>query len=349
MKHATSAHAALLARLALALALALLLAACDQPPAGPPDVPALPTATVATITLTSTVIAGTEVVTGTVEPLLSARIEAKISGRITRLPVSLGQQVTRGSVLVEIAADEIAARLAQAEVGRRQAAVDYERAEQLLQAHAMTRAEFDAADNRLRGARAAVAEASALSRYMRIEAPFDGIVAAKLADEGDLAAPGKALLLLEGRTGLRFVADLPASLATRVSTDSKVAIAIDGLDATLRGRVTEVAPAADPRTRTVRIKVSLPDTGGLMSGQFGRLSMPAAQRDALLVPASALVVRGQLEMVFVAVDGRAQMRLVRTGRQHDGLVEILSGLAPGLTIVTDGAASLSDGQPLAPR
>jgi multidrug efflux pump subunit AcrA (membrane-fusion protein) len=71
-----------------------------------------------------------------------------------------------------------------------------------------------------------------------------------------------------------------------------------------------------------------------------------AEAEFLVVPAAALVSRGQLEIVFVARDGKAQMRIVRVGRQLDGGVEILAGLAPGESVVVDGAAGLREGQPL---
>ena len=287
-----------------------------------------------------------EEVVGTVQPKLQAVIEAKVSGRITRLPVTLGQAVSQGDVLVELESREIQAKLDQAKAALQQAERDFNRTANLRQQNAATQAEFDAVQARFNVAQAAAAEAEALAGYTRIAAPFDGAVARKLADEGDLAMPGKPLLELEGRAGLRLVADVPSLLAGHVSSDARLAVWVDAVPDPITGTVAEISPAADPTARTVRVKVDLPAMPGLRSGQFGRLAVPVSEATYLFVPPPALVRRGQLEILFVAADGRAQMRLVRAGKQTAQGVEILSGLAPDEAVVTEGAALLRDGQPL---
>jgi multidrug efflux pump subunit AcrA (membrane-fusion protein) len=92
--------------------------------------------------------------------------------------------------------------------------------------------------------------------------------------------------------------------------------------------------------------VDLPETAGLSTGQFGRLAVPVGEATFLFVPPTALVRRGQLEILFVAADGKAQMRLVRTGKETPQRIEILTGLAPGESVVVEGAGNLRDGQPV---
>ena len=287
-----------------------------------------------------------EEVVGTVQPKLQAVIEAKFSGHITRLPVTLGQSVKQGDVLVEIATQEIQARLDQANAAFRQAELDFNRVSNLHKQNAATQAELDTAQGRYNVAKATVAEAEALSGYAKIVAPFDGVVARKLANEGELAMPGKSLLELEGRAGLHLVADVPGLLASHVLPDAKLAVRVDTQPDPITGAVAEISPTADPASRTVRVKVDLPETAGLRSGQFGRLAVPVSAATFLFVPPPALVRRGQLEILFVAADGKAQMRLVRTGKQTAQGVEILAGLAPGEAVVVEGAGNLRDGQPL---
>jgi RND family efflux transporter MFP subunit len=273
-------------------------------------------------------------------------VEAKVSGRITRLPVRLGQSVKQGDVLVELATQEIQARLDQANAAFRQAELDFNRTDNLRKQQAATQSELDAAQARYNVAKASVSEAEAVSGYARILAPFDGVVARKLADEGDLAMPGKPLLDLEGRVGLRLVADIPSLLASRVLADAKLAVRVDTLTDPITGTVAEISPATDPASRTVLMKVDLPETAGLSTGQFGRLAVPVGEAAFLFVPPSALVRRGQLEILFVTADGKAQMRLVRAGKETAQGIEILTGLAPGEAVVVEGAGNLRDGQPL---
>ena len=287
-----------------------------------------------------------EEVVGTVQAKLQAVIEAKVSGRITRLPVVVGQSVRQGDLLVELATQEVQAKLDQAKAAFQQAEVDFKRVSNLRKQEAATQAELDSLQSRYNVAKAAVAEAEALSGYAKIVAPFDGVVARKLADEGDLAMPGKPLLDLEGRAGLRLVADVPTLLAGRVLPDAKLAVRVDTLPDSITGTVAEISPAADPSSRTVRAKLDLPTAAGLRAGQFGRLSVPVSEGTLLFVPPRALVRRGQLEILFVAVEGKAQLRLVRTGKQIAEGIEILAGLAPGETVVVEGAELVRDGQAL---
>jgi len=329
-------------------ALALLWVACSKPHDTAQPEP-LPAATVRLQKIEAVTQAALEEVVGTVQPKLQALIEAKVSGRVTRLPVTLGQAVKQGDLLVELANQEIQARLDQANAALRQVELDFKRFSTLREQGAVTPAEFDAAQTRLRVAQAAVAEAEAFSGYAKIVAPFDGVVARKLADVGDLATPGKPLLDLEGRIGLRLVADVPILLARQVQPGNPVTVQVETLSGPLEGTVAEVSPAADPATRTVQVKVELPETRGLRAGQFGRLAVPAGETVFLFVPPPALVRRGQLEILFVAVEGHAQMRLVRIGKQTPQGYEILSGLTAGETVVVEAAEGLRDGQPLQTR
>ena len=309
----------------------------------------LPPATVRVQKIEAVKQAAVEEVVGTVQPKLQAVIEAKVSGRITRLPVSLGQAVKPGDLLVELDNREIQARLEQATATLRQAELDFKRVSNLHQQTAATQSELDTAQARLNVAKATVAEAEAMWAYARVVAPFEAVVSRKLAEEGDLAMPGKPLLELEGKAGLRLVADLPAQLAGQVQQGEKLGVRVDTLANVLTGEVAEISPAADPSSRTVRVKVNLAEGAGVRSGQFGRLAVPVGEASFLFVPTTAVVRRGQMEIVFAAVDGKAQMRLVRCGKMTEQGTEILAGLQSGETIVMEGAEMLRDGQPLQPR
>ena len=84
----------------------------------------------------------------------------------------------------------------------------------------------------------------------------------------------------------------------------------------MEGTVAEVSPAADPDSRTFLVKLDLPAAPGLRSGQFGRVAVPVGEANAIRVPLTAVIQRGQMEMVFVVANGRAQLRLVKTGESR---------------------------------
>jgi RND family efflux transporter MFP subunit len=209
----------------------------------------------------------------------------------------------------------------------------------------VTPAEYDAAQSRQRIAKAGVAEARAMMGYAEIVAPFDGVITKRWADVGDLAAPGKPLVDVDDPSVLQVEADVPEAIASRIKHDMRVGIRLDASSREIEGVVTEIAPAADTVSRTFRIKLDLP-ASGLMPGQFARLAVPVGQRKSLRVPASALVTRGQLEIVFTVVNQRARLHLVKTGEHAGDKIEVLSGLEPGGSVVIHGADQLIDGQPV---
>lgn len=289
----------------------------------------------------------TEQVVGTVRAKLQATLEAKLGGRITRLTVILGQRVKAGELLARLDTAEIKARLDQAEASLQQAQRDWKRSSALFEQQAATRAEYDAAQTAFSKAKAAVAEVRAVVGYAEILAPFDGVITKKWADLGDFSAPGKPLISMEDPAVLQVEADVPQAIAAHVAPDTRLTVRVDGTGAALTGIVSEVAAAGDPQTRTVRIKVDLPAQPSLSSGRFARLMVPTGASQSLRLRASAVLQRGQLQIVFVVRDHSAQLHLVTTGKRFDDQWEILSGLEAGDDVVVEGASQLTDGQTVA--
>jgi membrane fusion protein, multidrug efflux system len=290
-----------------------------------------------------------EMVPGTVQSAIRSTIEARLPGRIVRLPVSTGERVERGQLLVELEAADAQARFEQAVATQEQADQDYKRFSQLVEKQAATPAEFDSIQARQRLAAAAVREAETLMNFTRITAPFDGVISGKFAEPGDMAIPGRPLLRLENSGALEVAADVSESLVHHLAEGEPLMAYFPAGNLHLKAVITEIAPAADPRTRTFRLLAALPDHEFLRPGQFARLQIPLETRTALEIPEAALVRRGQLEIVFLNENGRAQMRLVRTGRQEGGSVEILAGVEPGEWVITSNPDRLRDGQPLVIR
>ena len=323
---------------------ALVTAGCGHKPDAPAS--SLPVISVRAQVAESKSRTATEDVVGTVRPKLSAAIEAKISGRIEAMLVVPGQTVTNGELLVRLDAHEIQAQLDQAVAARQQAESDFKRASDLMAQKILSQSEFDSAQSKFRIAVAAEAEAKTLLGYTEIVAPFGGVITRKLADVGDLAAPGKTLLQMENPATLRLEADVPAALIGNVKPGDRLAVSIAGVANDLTGTIAEMSPAADPNSRTFLVKLDLPDAPGLRSGQFGRVAVPVGEVSAIRVPVSAVVQRGQMEIVFVVNNGHAELRLVKTGARVGDEVEVVSGLDSGETVVTGGATDLMDGQPL---
>jgi RND family efflux transporter MFP subunit len=289
-----------------------------------------------------------EEVVGSVRAKSVASIEAKVSGRIAKMHVDLGQRVAKDQLLAEIDAKEVKAQYDRAVANRDQAQRDYKRFADLLQKQITSRQEFDAVEARFRVAEAALREAESMLGYVEVRSPFDGVVVRKLADTGDFAAPGKPILQIENPEKLRFEADVPEALIDTVRSGARVDVLISSLSGPLHGTVSDISPTADPVSRTFLVRVELPGEKGCKAGQFGRALFPTGNYSSIGVTSSAVVLRGQMEMVFIDDGGRARLRLVKTGKRFGDEVELISGVATGERIITEHAQDLNDGQAIRP-
>lgn len=324
---------------------ASLLAGCREK-VGLPVSENFPPAAVRVQTVESKQRVAIEEVVGTVRAKLSSVIEAKVSGRIEKMLVVPGQNVKTGELLVQLDAREVQAQLDRALAVRQQAESDLKRATDLIQQKILSQSEYDNAQSKFRVADAAATEAEALLGYTKVIAPFDGVITRKYVDVGDLASPGKPLLEMEDARDLRLEADVPEAVISHLALGDKLGVRVSGLTNDLDGVISEIAPSADPNSRTFLVKLDLPTTPSLRAGQFGRAAMPVGETSALRAPASAMVQRGQMELVFVVVNDHAQLRIVKTGKHIGNEVELVSGVDAGERVVVDGAGNLVDGQPL---
>ena len=197
----------------------------------------------------------------------------------------------------------------------------------------------------LKAAEASVNGAAIALSYTTLTAPFDGIVADRAVDPGTLATPGAPLLTLEDTSSFRLEVRLDESRASGLAVGQQVQIRLDESAAKdwQAGRVSEIS-RLDPTGHGFIAKIDVPLSPALKSGAFGRARIVAETHDALTVPASAVIHRGQMTFVF-AVDGEghARLRPVSAGPATDERIEILSGLTTGEPLVATPSPALTDG------
>jgi RND family efflux transporter MFP subunit len=195
-----------------------------------------------------------------------------------------------------------------------------------------------AADARIAQARQIVAAAEVTAGHAAIAAPFAGVVVERSVEPGDVAWPGRPLLVLIDPAALRLDALVREGLIARIAVGAELEVDVPSAGTTLTGRVAEVVPSADPRTRTFEVRVAIPRAPGVLPGMFGRVRLPVGRREIVRVAAAAVSRVGQLETVTAREGDRWTRRLVSTGAPlPDGKVEILAGLAGGETVGLPGA------------
>lgn len=355
-------NARLLLRTVPLVAAASLLAAChgSGPEAGQPA--SGPALSLATVKVEPRSVPDYARVPGTVAAVRQARLASRLTGYIQSITVHAGDTVKAGAPLVTIDPADTRGQLAQAQAGlaRAQAnladaSANRTRFANLYREGAATQQRYEgvernyaAARSQVAAARAAVAMARAQLAYAEVRAPFAGVVVAREADPGDLATPGRTLLVLEDPAQLEVRAQVDQAAYAALAPGQQVAVHGAGrvVEATLAQRV----PAADPLSHTHLIKLALPADAGLASGSYVTVDVPVGRRQALLVPASAVIKRAGISGVFViGADDRAQFRLVRVGRAGPEGVDIQAGLRAGEVILRAPDARVENGTRIAPR
>jgi RND family efflux transporter MFP subunit len=272
-----------------------------------------------------------------------ATISTRLSAAVRAVAVDEGGRVRAGQLLVSLADADLHAQLRGARAALAAADLQQARLTALLADRAATPSELDAARAQRAQAEAAARVLETSLQYTSIRAPFAGRVQSKRVSAGDLVSPGQPLLELEG-AGLELQATLSAEESAGLSPGQRLAFESDGQ----RGSAEVIALSAggDPisHRQLLRARVRGP-SGELRSGGFARLFLPAGERPVLWVPRAALVERGDLTGVFVAHQGRAELRWLAIGEADGDRVAVRAGLESGEVVIADPAAA-SDGQPI---
>ncbi|MBI5854860.1 MAG: efflux RND transporter periplasmic adaptor subunit [Nitrospirae bacterium] len=286
-------------------------------------------------------------VTGQVTAIYQATLSSRIQGTIDRLLVREGDRVSKGQTLIQLDSRDVQAELARASAEVENARAQLNRMKALFTEDAVSKQEVENATRAFKVAEANRKAVLAQLSYTVVKAPFDGIITEKKVEAGELASPGQPLLQMEDPRQLRLEATVAEGDLKSVSLGDKIPILIDALGAqVLRGTVSQILPAGDPQTHTFTVKVDVPMTPGLKSGMFGRLQLDKGVTQTMLVPASAIVERGELTSVFVVgSDQIGRLRWVKVGRRFDKQSEILSGVNVGEQVLLEGTRGV-DGAPV---
>lgn len=305
-------------------------------------------------------------VTGTLRSRETAVLSAQVMGRVQQVLVHEGDNVAAGQPLVvlddstmrasadqaEAAVKAAASQQAAAQANADLAASTLSRYKQLQAQKSVSPQEMDEITRRAEAAAAQVealreqgsaakaqaAGATAMLSYTRIRAPFSGVITSRTADPGTLAAPGVPLLQVDSAGALQFQTSVDESAIAAVHLGMKLPVNLDAVPSPMEGTVAQIVPAADPASHTFLVKINVPSSKQLRAGMYGTAEIAMGKRQAVVVPRSAIVMRGSLPCAY-ALDsiGIAQLRYVTLGHGEASLVEVLSGVSAGEKLVDDPA------------
>lgn len=288
-------------------------------------------------------------VEGTVVARNRAEITTRMMARVSDITADIGTRVGKGQVILRLGTEDIAANRAKAEAGvrvatagRAEAGKQADRMDALLSQDVVPQVQRDQAhlqlaqaESQLAMATASLQEVENAGSYASIRAPFAGEVVGRFIDEGDVAAPGMPLLVVEEAGPREGRLAVPVEVAGGLSVGSTVRVSILGgrsSDAPVR----VIAAGADPISKTVEVRVTLP--ADWPTGVSLTALVSAGSTEAVTIPMDAVVRRGQLTGVRVVTGDGASLRWIRLGRTvEEDRVEVLSGLSQGDEILLSGS------------
>ena len=297
---------------------------------------------------------------GVIQPVRQSTVAAQASGRVVSLAVKVGDRVRSGQLLLTIDDRELVAGVqrsralvSQSEAELRNAQLHLERTRELQAKGFVSKAALDTAENQFNGAQAGKEQASAGARqaalaqgFTRVAAPYDGWVLQTHVNLGDLAMPGTPLVTVYAPQPLRAVVQLPASRAQAITPAAQVEVMVGGEWVAPSSRSS--MPSADPVAQTVEWRLDLGPkvSQTLLPGAQVRVRFSGGQTQRMVLPASAVLRRGELTAVYVATAKGFVLRAVRLGADHGVQgVEVLAGLSAGERVALDPVkAGLSGAQ-----
>lgn len=292
---------------------------------------------------------------GTILAENNATIKTRFGGFVDKIYVGIGDQVSKGQLLISVNSADLQAKLTQANSGIAVAQVAYdiakkdkERYQKLLEQQSISQKEFEnitmqfqAAESQLTAAKEMANEVKTNLSYMQIRAPFSGVITAKHIHEGDLATPGIPLLGIEGISTFEVKTQIPSDKINTVNVNDAVNIFVKDLDTSFKGYLSEVSPSSMNNGSVFEAKVQFSETSdALKSGLFTTVSFETTGDSAsskVYIPANTLVHKGELTGVYVVSNNTAFLRWIRIGQTSGELVEVLSGISANDELIIPNA------------
>ena len=279
----------------------------------------------------------------------SVVLRPEIDGRIARLLFKEGQPVKKGAVLVVLDSAEQRARVAAAQADMKLAESRYKRSEELVAQNFISKQALDEARANLDILRARLRQEQVALDKTVIRAPFSALVGLRQVSSGAYVNKGDDLVRLDAIGNLKLEVPVPETYLPLVRIGLPITLTIDALPGqSFSGKVHAIDPVVDPVSRNVRVRARIANPKGqLKPGMFARATADlGGKTSAILLPEQVIVPRPDGSYVFLAVDGKAELRKVTLGKREPGRVEIVTGVKVGDTVILDGQIKLRPGVPV---
>ncbi len=283
---------------------------------------------------------------GTFEPNKETKISAELQGKINTLLVDVGSVVIKSQTLVLLDNSLLKLQVQTIDVQLEGLEADVKRFIILAKADAIQGVQLEKAELGLKSAKVQRAILLEQINKTTIKAPFQGVITAKLSEEGAFAAPGVPLLQITDITNLKFTVNVPENDLRQFKLNHSYTITADAYpEISFTGKVTMIGSKANMGS-SFPIQFTLNNTSDLKikSGMFGKVNLEnASQEMGIIIPASAMVGTAIQPQVYLIKNCKSIMQNITISKNIQNKVVVSSGLKEGDVIVTNGFINLYDG------
>lgn len=285
--------------------------------------------------------------TATLEADEQATVVSQITGVVLDIKVEEGDYVEAGQILARVETDRYALQVEQANAALKRLEMDFQRKKELYVKKLVSAEDFERVAAEYAAQKAGVDLARLDLEYTNIRAPISGFISERLVRAGNLVKLHDPVYRITSYDPLLAVLYVPERELSVLRKGLDVSMSVDAWPGeSFTGEVIRISPVVDPSTGTFRVTAKIIDHGQMLKpGLFGRVGiLYDLHQDVPVIPRSAVITEDELNHVFVINNGgSASRRNVQLGYEREGLIEVLTGLTQGETVVTAGKGSLSDG------
>lgn len=294
------------------------------------------------------VIDQTITISGTIKPMEETVLMPEVAGRVVMINLQEGQYVRQGAVLIKLFDDDLQAQLHKAQAALDLAEQTRVRQGELMKVAGISQLDYDQSVLQVHSIKADIEVLKVQIRKTEVDAPFDGVIGLRNISLGAEVTPSTSLATIRAVKQLKLDFSVPEKYSTQVRPGSKVQFTTQGIDDKFDATVLATEEGIDPSTRNLKVRALVNmNTTSLIPGTFANVELRLNEnKNALMVPTQAIIPRERDKQIILSKSGKAKFITVKTRIRQASLIEVISGIEPGDTVVTTGILFIKPGADL---
>jgi membrane fusion protein (multidrug efflux system) len=277
-----------------------------------------------------------------------AEIRSEVSRKIRGIYFKEGAYVGRGQTLFRLDADDLVARLRKQEIEEKLAVTKLDREKQLREKGLTSQEDYDISENTLEQIRADISLTRIDIAKTYVRAPFSGIIGLRNVSSGAYVTPSVILTTMQDISRVKVDFSIPEKYIYLFQKGQKVRFTVDGLQGEFEGEVYAYEPKVENNTRSLVLRAICSNPNKkLLPGTFANVTFKITEKnDALLIPSQALIPKLKGQSVYVVRDGKAVLVDIEIGERTESMIQVLSGVNAGDTVITTNILRLKNNSPV---